>query len=230
MPQPVLWSPYNRPERQPGSRLRWSKDGEDNAHDVRPIGVEAIPRRPNWALDAMESSWQQRLDAAFDKYFAMSNILQDDIEALLDAQDDSHNSRRNFIRAAAALIEGYAHCFREMCEVGVATGAGRLTPKEVQVIQAERSFDSTERIKLTLRAAYKSFQLPSGPDFGDEGWRHAQSLIDKRDRLMHPKSAEDLEVSDDLWANIHEGTKWLFKQCFGFMEQLKSVHGPDNKE
>ena len=86
------------------------------------------------------------MDAAFDKYFAMSNILQDDIAVLLDVKDDSQSSRRNFIRAAAALIEGYAHCFREMCEVGVATGAGPLKSKEVQVIQAERSFDSAERI------------------------------------------------------------------------------------
>jgi hypothetical protein len=168
------------------------------------------------------------MDAAFDKYFAMSNILQDDIEVLLDVKDDSQNSRRNFIRAAAALIEGYAHCFREMCELGVATGAGPLTSKEVQVIQAERSFDSAERIKLTLRAAYKSFQLPSVPEFGDEGWQHAQILIEKRDRLMHPKSVKDLEVPDALWADIHEGTKWLFRQLFGFMEQLAIVHGPND--
>jgi len=176
----------------------------------------------------METSWQQRLDAAFDKYFAMSNLLQDDIEALLDVKDDSQNSRRNFIRAAAALIEGYAHCFREMCEVGVGTGAGPLTSKEVQVIQAERSFDSAERIKLTLRAAYKLFQLLSVPEFGDQGWHHAQTLIEKRDRLMHPKSIEDLEVPDDLWDDVHKGTVWLFRQLFGFMEQLAIVHGPNS--
>jgi hypothetical protein len=176
----------------------------------------------------VETSWQQRLDAAFDKYFAMSNILQDDIEALLNVNDDSQNTRRNFIRAAAALIEGYAYCFREMCEVGIATGAGPLTSKEVEVIQAERSFDSTDRLKLTLRAAYKSFQLPSVPEFGDEGWQHTQALIEKRDRLMHPKNAEDLEVPDALWADIHEGTKWIFRQLFSFMEQLAIVHGPSS--
>jgi hypothetical protein len=109
-------------------------------------------------------------------------------------------------------------------------GNGRelLSIEEVQVIQAERSFDSAERIKLTLRAAYKSFQLPSVPEFGDEGWQHAQTLIEKRDRLMHPKSVEDLEVPDALWADIHEGTKWLFRQLFGFMEQLAIVHGLNN--
>jgi hypothetical protein len=34
---------------------------------------------------------------------------------------------------------------------------------------------------------------------------------------MHPKNAEDLEVSDALWADIHEGTKWIFRQLFSFM-------------
>jgi hypothetical protein len=168
------------------------------------------------------------MDTAFDRYFEMSNILQDDIGALLDANDDSQSSRRNFIRAAAALTEGYAHCFREMCEVGVATGAGPLTSKELQVIQSERLFDSAERIKLTLRAAYKSFQLPSVPEFRGKGWQRAQSLLEKRDRLMHPKSVEDLEVPDVLWADIHDGTKWLFRQLFGFMEQLALVHGSNN--
>lgn len=68
----------------------------------------------------------------------------------------------------------------------------------------------------------------SVPEFGDEGWQHTQTQIEKRDRLMHPKNAEDLEVPDALWADIHEGTKWIFRQLFSFMEQLAIVHGPSS--
>jgi len=171
------------------------------------------------------SNWQQRLDAAFAKYFAMSNMLQADVEALLEDTRDTQSSRRNFIRAVAPLMEGYAHCFRDMCQVGLETGAGSLTSKEVKVLKAERSFDSAERVKLTLRAAYKMFQLPSVPDFASEGWKHAQRFIEKRDKVMHPKSVEDLEVPEAQWSDIHAGVVWLFEQLFGFMGQLARVHG-----
>lgn len=173
----------------------------------------------------MKAIWQQRLDAAFDKYFAMSRLLQDDVEALLRDEDDSQSSRRNFVRAAASLIEGYAQCFREMAEVGLETGAGPLSAKEIAVLRDERGFGSADRVKYTLRATYKLFQLPEVPQFSEQGWSDAQTLLEKRDSLMHPKTVNDLAVSDQSWERIHNGAVWLFAQLFGFMEQLAKAHG-----
>jgi hypothetical protein len=168
---------------------------------------------------------QQQMDAAVDKYFAMSEILQSDMEALLADGSDTQSSRRNFIRAAASLIEGYTHCFREMCQVGLATGAVTLTPNEASVLTTERGFGSAERTKLTIRATYKLFELPEVPDFGVRGWQGAVALLDKRDSLMHPKSVEDLDVSEAQRHAVHEGAIWILKQLFGFMSQLARVHG-----
>jgi len=176
----------------------------------------------------MKQIWQQRLDAAFDMYFAMSKDLQGDITALIHDEEDSQSSRRNFIRAASALMEGYARCFREMCQVGIETGAGPPTSQEVKILRSERSFHSAERVKLTLQAAYKLFQLPALPEFRGEDWRNAQRLLEKRNKLMHPKSAEDLEVTDELWHDVYYGAIWLFKQLFGFIEQLAIVHGGES--
>ncbi len=173
----------------------------------------------------MKSDWQRRLDAAFYKYFAMSTLLQNDVEALLKDDDDSQSSRRNFICASASLIEGYAHCFRAMCEVGVETRAGPLDAKEVLVIRDERAFGAADRVKYTLRATYKLFQLPAVPQFSQQGWSDAQALLDKRDSLMHPKNVGDLAVGDEAWQRIHKGAVWLFGELFGFMSQLAKVHG-----
>jgi len=173
----------------------------------------------------MKEEWQARMDAAFDGYFAMSDALRDDVEAILRSDDGSQSFRRNFIRAACALGEGYAACFREICAIGLETGPGDLTADEVKALLDERSLDSVERTKFTLRAAYKMLQLPAPPNFGDGGWVNAQVLLTKRDGLMHPKSMDELTVNDAHWEKIYEGTRWLFGQLFGLVDQLRLKHG-----
>src|ERR1035437_7234425 len=106
---------------------------------------------------------QQRIDNAFDNYFELSRILQADMNALLDGENETQYWRRNFIRASASLIEGYAHCLREMCAVSFDCVAPEISKKEAEVLRSESSFDANERIKLTLRVAYKLFQLQPAP-------------------------------------------------------------------
>ena len=165
------------------------------------------------------------MDAAFDRYFAMSDALRNDLEAILGSEDESQSFRRNFVRVTCALGEGYASCFREICAIGLETGPGDLSTREVKALQDERSLDSIERAKFTLRAAYKMLQLPSPPDFGDRGWASAQTLLLKRDGLMHPKSMDDLTISDSQWEAVHEGARWLLTQLFGLVEQLQRKYG-----
>lgn len=165
------------------------------------------------------------MDAAFDNYFAMSDALRDDVEAVLRCDDGSQSFRRNFVRAACALGEGNSACFREICAIGLETGPGDLSEMEVSALQDERSMSSAARAKFTLRAAYKMLQLPLPPNFGDIGWNNAQILLAKRDCLMHPKSVEDLEITDVQWAKVYEGAQWLFTQLFGLVEQLQQKQG-----
>lgn len=95
------------------------------------------------------------MDAALDNYFALSDILREDLSALLDSESESQHWRRNYIRVAASLIEGYAHCLRDMCAVSFECVAPSISAKEAEVIQSERNFNANERLKLTLRVAYK---------------------------------------------------------------------------
>jgi hypothetical protein len=155
----------------------------------------------------------------------MSELLQSDMEALLAGDSKSQSLRRNFVRAACSLIEGYAHCFREMCQVGLATGPGSLSADEAKVLTDERAFGSTDRVKLTVRAIFRLFELPKTPDFSERGWLQAQQLFNKRHRLMHPKSVEDLAVSDEQWDTLYDGATWIFRQLFSFMSELARVPG-----
>lgn len=168
---------------------------------------------------------QQRMDAAFDNYFELSKILQADMNALLDGENDTQHWRRNFVRASAALIEGYAHCLRDMCAVSSECVAPEITGKEADVLRSEKGFDANDRVKFTLRAAYKLFELVPAPNFGGNEWLRAQRVLSKRHHLMHPKTPADLEIPDGLWKDIREGVAWLLEQLFNVFFLLQQKHG-----
>lgn len=97
--------------------------------------------------------------------------------------------------------------------------------KETEVLRSERNFDANERIKLTLRVAYKLFELQPAPNFGGSEWHRAQRVLKKRHLLMHPKSSTDLQISDDLWDELYGDITWLIEQLFNFMSALEKKHG-----
>lgn len=176
------------------------------------------------AVMSADPSPQQKMDAAFDNYLLLSPILQEDLNALLESENTSQQWRRNFVRASAALIEGYAHCLREMCTVSFECTAPEISKSESEVLRSEGIFGANDRIKLTLRVAYKLFELSPAPQFGGNEWPRAKRVLAKRHLLMHPKTPEDLEVSDDLWPQLREDVAWLFEQLFNFFALLKEKH------
>jgi hypothetical protein len=112
-----------------------------------------------------------------------------------------------------------------MWQVGLETGPGTLSADDVKALTDERGLGANDRTKFTIRGTYKLFDLPHAPDFSERGWQHAQTLLAKRDQLMHPKSLSDFAVSDAEWETIYEGTTWLFSPLLGFIGQLAQAHG-----
>jgi hypothetical protein len=163
----------------------------------------------------------EQMTIALDNYLALSPLLQADMKALCECKTEMQQWRRNFIRVSASLIEGYAHCLRELCAVSFkCDNVPELTEKERKVIESEREFGAVKRIKFSLRAAYKLFGLTPAPDFGNSKWSNASCLWEKRDGLMHPKTPADLELDDGLWNKLYEGVAWLLEQLFNFYSLL----------
>lgn len=77
------------------------------------------------------------MDVAFDNYIALSDILREDLLALLETDSDSQHWHRNYVRVSASLIEGYAHCLREMCAVSFECVAPDISKKEAEVIRSD---------------------------------------------------------------------------------------------
>jgi hypothetical protein len=125
---------------------------------------------------------EQRLATAFNNFIDLGYVLMSDILDLTETEYESRSQswRRNYIRASIALVEGFGHCLREMCAVGSECATPSITARERQVLQAESDFDTSERIKLTLRVAYKLFELQPAPTFARREWTQAKWALQKR--------------------------------------------------
>ena len=168
---------------------------------------------------------QRRLDVAFDNYLKLTDVLRSDLQEMLTAETNTPQWRRNFIRAAAALLEGHTYCLRQMCRMALQCTAPAITSKERRAILDENAFDANTRIMLILRAAYKLHSLGPLPRFDDTNWKNAQRVILKRHRLMHPRRPSDLGLADTTWRLHKKGIIWLAEQFFGFLALLQAKHG-----
>ena len=105
------------PDAQPGSR-----EGRFAAKRLAPLTSTLAAMKKRARLQA-------RLDAAFHNYLKLTALLHEDLEAMLSTEETSLHWRRNFVRASAALLEGHAHCLRQMCVVGLECDAPTITTK-----------------------------------------------------------------------------------------------------
>jgi len=136
---------------------------------------------------------ENKFENALLSFLSLSTVLDNDLYDLLKHNDKSDSWKRNIIRTSVSLIEGYCHCFKEFCQVALDTGE-KLSKKRLKAIVNERDCSANERIKLTIQSAYAMFEIEQNSGFSGEEWCKAKDVIEKRSKLMHPKTVEDLEM------------------------------------
>ena len=163
---------------------------------------------------------QKQFVGAFNNYLDLGLVLAADLEKLSESEDDSAYWRRNYIRVVVSLLEGYSHCFREMAAIGLKCTSPSLSKKEKEALLTGFGYTTSDRIKLSLRAFYKMFELSPVPDFSGIEWKNAMTVFEKRNALMHPKSLDDLEFTEKSWTEILKGSNWLIKKHFDILKIL----------
>ena len=162
----------------------------------------------------MDKNIQVRMNKAFDNYLKVTKCLQDDGHHVLNTDDGTDSYRRNFIRCITAVVEGYNNCLYEMARIGFEMRENQkfeLSEKELKVLSDPRGSCAPDRIKRTLSALHKMLNLPK-IDFGTEGWESTKKAIQKRDDLIHPKTAKNLEFADEPYDVLKEGLIWIYEQ------------------
>lgn len=167
---------------------------------------------------------ENKFEGALLNFLSLSTVLDNDLYDLLKHNDKSDSWKRNIIRSSFSLVEGYCHCFKEFCQVALDTGA-QLSKKKLKAIVNESGCSVSERIKLTIQSAYAVFEIEQNFSFSSEEWRKAKDAIEKRSKLMHPKTVVDLEISDIQWQELYGGIAWLIHVSSSLIEEVNKKYG-----
>ena len=137
--------------------------------------------------------------------------------------------RRTSTRTLFAVIEGTIFALKHLLLEEHRVGILDLSPAEYAVL-AEKSYRVDQRGKIRRSVRYPSlkgnikftfsmYALARGASSGftaplaeDLRWQSFCHAIDIRNRLMHPKSGDDLIVSDSEWKDVQASREWFFEQ------------------
>jgi hypothetical protein len=136
----------------------------------------------------------------------------------------SQPERRMYVRSTFATIEAWIYVMKQM--------ALRMhpDPKCPTISEAERAFaqeheyrltDSgdveTRRAKISLetnlrfgfKLLAKAGSIPSELNVSGSDWQSFRRAIKIRDRITHPKSVSDLNISDEDYNDVSDGFGWV---------------------
>ena len=157
---------------------------------------------------------QTRMNRAFDNYIQVTKCLQADGHHILNSDARTDSYCRNVIRCMASVIEGYNNCLYEIAVIGY-DGREHLgfefSGKESKVLSDPQKCSVPDRLKYTLTALRKMLTLPE-INFGTEDWALTQKALRIRNDLVHPKTIEDLQFTDEPFERYRDGLAWIFKQ------------------
>jgi hypothetical protein len=147
----------------------------------------------------------ETLGAKLDAWIALETALRDDLEGILDLLDhgsDNQSLRRALVRSLWGFIEGSMHGvldFLRTARTLSATDDADLPPDKGRTI---------DRVKGVFKVAARDLAHWE-IDFGTTGWSAVRGSLTTRDHLMHPKRAEEVQISDAEVEVARDAATWF---------------------
>jgi hypothetical protein len=181
-------------------------------------------------------------------------IVEDVTESVeLAKAKDSQFNRRTYIRTLLAVIEGIINSFKQSCieahcartstnsifsdaelamlkEEAYGVNDKGEAYSQLKTISTLENFHFT--MKMVMRAAGKKFSLNKN----DAGWQALKETVKMRNRLIHPKKASDLVISDDEKLLAADAATWFMGtimnnlKAFAHIIEAKNLTSPDSPE
>lgn len=148
---------------------------------------------------------------------------------------DTQATRRDLIRTMFAAIEGYVWEYRAFVK-SIVNDIGTIPPilelaltetsysvnDQGKLEEHNRPIPVTSMIRLVTKLAEEHCpELKT--DFSTTGWSNLKQTIKIRNRITHPKSASDLEVTPEDIAISQAGFFWLLALIADVMEATKNA-------
>ena len=172
-----------------------------------------------WAMEQMDTPRMRSVQ----KLLWMWMTLQGDVQVLAKnaKREQSKRSfyRRQYVRAAAALIEG----FTSMLKQTALLNPEHFLPEELMLLREEEPSlkDNGQlhlrkrflAIEMNVRFAFQAYAKVGGVRFSLDcsrsGWQCFKKLFSVRDRITHPKRSEDLSISDSEMSSIKKAIDFV---------------------
>ncbi len=150
-----------------------------------------------------------------------ATLTADVLESRQALQHPTPFVRRQYIRTVVAKVEGFTAMLKRLA--ATSPGANSISPSEHLLLLEQTPVLNDKgrpellkqfpRLEVNLRFAVRTYARVYGVDYdlpvSDHEWDHLCRTIKTRNRLMHPKSQSDLDVTDDELADAHTGMSWL---------------------
>lgn len=148
---------------------------------------------------------------------------------------DTQATRRDLIRTMFAAIEGYVWEYRAFVK-SIVNDIGTIPPiMELALTETSYSVNDQGRLEEHIRPIPVTSMIrlvtklaeehcpELKTDFSNAGWSNLKQTIKIRNRITHPKSASDLEVTPEDIAISQAGFFWLLALIADVMEATKNA-------
>lgn len=164
-------------------------------------------------------------------------VLGDDLPIIGRIEKDDSNLhclRRAAVRAVFALIEGVVHRMKHLAYETHAYEGVELPRAEVALL-LEESYDLNEKgavvikqnflqieknIKFAFAAVARAYGITHQLNVGGIGWDSFKKTLKVRNRLTHPKNAQELAVSDEEIKDMKETYKWFLTSAKELLDEV----------
>jgi hypothetical protein len=148
-------------------------------------------------------------------------LLDDVIRTAVETQRSNEGYvRRNYVRAVFAAIEGSTYGLKRVVLQLWEHKQSKLNADELEFLietgidkkgkSKKRFLPFDKNIKFVFEVFAKMHDFISTADYNHKGWTVLLDTAEIRNRLMHPKSSKDLDISDTDLDKIREAADWYF--------------------
>jgi hypothetical protein len=186
-------------------------------------------------------------------------ILGDDLPIIGRIEKDDSNRhclRRAAVRAVFALIEGVVHRMKHLAYETHVYEDAQLPRADVALL-LEESYELNEKgaviikqnflqieknIKFAFAAVARAYGITYQLNVGGIGWDSFKKTLKVRNRLTHPKNAQELIVSDEEIEDMKRTYAWFLNSFKGLLDEVAAslnsraqaledfARGHDNRE
>lgn len=178
-----------------------------------------------------------RIQDALQQYKDLLDILMADCMAasLQFAEGHTPFARRTVVRTVFALVDGATFSMKQYVLAVHAEGGIPLTEGAIALLKEETyDVDDAGRVKArtkfvnlkpNVRFTFKRFAKAClsthEVDAGGKGWQAFRDAVEIRNRLVHPKVASEMEVSNLDMLTINDGVKWFQRETAKIMSTAR---------